>query len=475
MSKTMVRNINIAIMLAFMIGFGYLPPIDPITPVGMRTLGVFIGMLYGWVFIEVGAPSIIALVCMGLFSSSNMTAVLQTSMGNQVISLMIAILFLAAFIDQSGLGKGIVDSMLRMKIVKGRPLVFIFILELAAFLMTVLGSGYATIVIMIALMKEMKSKLNYPVGSRQLTAILVGVLLGCCVAEPSLPIKAGPVIFYGIVSDVYTLDALKYCLAMLPCIFLNLALYPLFCKYIMRIDFSALKEVTEYYCNQPAEPFTKEQKRALAVAVTFLVALLFTALPFTWGWFVKIKSLGLGGLGLAVLGIMWLIRIDGQPVMDLRKLMKNFNFQPIFMACAVLFTVSALTKDDTGVKLLLSQLLGPILEGQSPLVIIMIMVILAGVLTEFMNNSVIASLLLATGALLAQTMPGLSVGALLIGIPLAAYASIAMPSANAVCAMVFAETELVTPKSMMAQGWAAVAFFLFLVCLELPYIVWMMG
>ena len=102
MSKSAIRWIKIAIMLLLMIGFGFLPTIGPITPIGMRTLGVFLGMLFGWVFIEVGAPSILALVFMGLFSSSNMTVVLQGSIGHQVISLLIAVLFLAAFIDQTG-------------------------------------------------------------------------------------------------------------------------------------------------------------------------------------------------------------------------------------------------------------------------------------------------------------------------------------------------------------------------------------
>lgn len=92
-----------------------------------------------------------------------------------------------------------------------------------------------------------------------------------------------------------------------------------------------------------------------------------------------------------------------------------------------------------------------------------------------MNSSVVTSLLLATGALLAQSVPGITIGALLLAIPLAAYSSIAMPSANAGCAMVFAETELVTSKSMMIQGWATVAFILLLLCLELPYISFIMG
>ncbi len=32
--------------IAIMFGFGFLPPIAPITPLGMRVLGVFIGVIF---------------------------------------------------------------------------------------------------------------------------------------------------------------------------------------------------------------------------------------------------------------------------------------------------------------------------------------------------------------------------------------------------------------------------------------------
>ena len=34
--------------IAFLFGFGYLPAIEPITPMGMRILGIFIGAIYLW-------------------------------------------------------------------------------------------------------------------------------------------------------------------------------------------------------------------------------------------------------------------------------------------------------------------------------------------------------------------------------------------------------------------------------------------
>ena len=37
--------IHVAISLLLMLGFGHLPPIEPLTPFGMKALGIFLGKM----------------------------------------------------------------------------------------------------------------------------------------------------------------------------------------------------------------------------------------------------------------------------------------------------------------------------------------------------------------------------------------------------------------------------------------------
>ena len=48
--KGMSDYIKYAIVLLFMFGFRYVPPIAPMTPYGMGVLGVLIGAILGWSF-----------------------------------------------------------------------------------------------------------------------------------------------------------------------------------------------------------------------------------------------------------------------------------------------------------------------------------------------------------------------------------------------------------------------------------------
>ena len=60
--------IVMAISLLVMIGFGYIPPFtDPITPIGMRMLGIFIGMIFGWLFGYNAITAVMALLVCGLY------------------------------------------------------------------------------------------------------------------------------------------------------------------------------------------------------------------------------------------------------------------------------------------------------------------------------------------------------------------------------------------------------------------------
>lgn len=46
--------------------FWLLPPIDPITPVGMKCLGAFLGMIYLWSMVDTLWPSIFGLCMLGI-------------------------------------------------------------------------------------------------------------------------------------------------------------------------------------------------------------------------------------------------------------------------------------------------------------------------------------------------------------------------------------------------------------------------
>ena len=57
-----MQYINILVTALLMFGFGFLPPFATLTPVGMRLLGIFLGVIYGYSTCEIVWPSLRAMV-----------------------------------------------------------------------------------------------------------------------------------------------------------------------------------------------------------------------------------------------------------------------------------------------------------------------------------------------------------------------------------------------------------------------------
>ena len=60
-SKDMKTYIHSIIGIIIMFGFGYLPAPEPITPMGMQVLGIFIGLIYLWCLVDLLWPSVFLL------------------------------------------------------------------------------------------------------------------------------------------------------------------------------------------------------------------------------------------------------------------------------------------------------------------------------------------------------------------------------------------------------------------------------
>ena len=65
--------VHVAIFLLITFGFGFLPPFAQITDVGMKVLGAFLGAVYGWLFIALDWPSLIALLALGISGYADTT------------------------------------------------------------------------------------------------------------------------------------------------------------------------------------------------------------------------------------------------------------------------------------------------------------------------------------------------------------------------------------------------------------------
>ncbi|WP_283171236.1 hypothetical protein [Curtanaerobium respiraculi] len=141
-SKSIAYWVNSAICLTIMFGFGQLPAIAPLTPLGMNVLGIFFGLLYGWITVGIVWPSIFGLMALMLVGGMRPKALFNASFGDPIVVMMFFIFIFCATISYYGLSRFISLRCITIKAVSGKPWAFTFVFLLSIFL---LGGSYQLI------------------------------------------------------------------------------------------------------------------------------------------------------------------------------------------------------------------------------------------------------------------------------------------------------------------------------------------
>ncbi len=113
--------IHSAISLIIMFGFGQLPAVEPLTPLGMNLIGIFLGVLYGWIFVEIVWPSLAGLLALMLIGGMKPKVLLAKSFGDPIVQMMFFIFVFCATISHYGLSRFISLWFISRSWLRGRP------------------------------------------------------------------------------------------------------------------------------------------------------------------------------------------------------------------------------------------------------------------------------------------------------------------------------------------------------------------
>lgn len=135
------------IVIFFMIGFGRIFKIDGVTSAGMQILGIFLGLVWGWSFIEMGWPSLLGIFSLGLSDYMSMTEALKAGFGDNCVLLVFFCLIFAAYLDSTGINRVIANWFISRKVCYGRPWIFTLMLLLMAYVLGATVSLFAALLV----------------------------------------------------------------------------------------------------------------------------------------------------------------------------------------------------------------------------------------------------------------------------------------------------------------------------------------
>ncbi len=122
--KLLLSIVHYVIMIALIVCIRNIPPLEPITVKGMQLLGLLIGLIYGWSAIGMIGPSLLGIFILGFTQDLTVAKALEVSMGNTIVVFMLLSFLLIKLSELEGVPKYILEKMLSLKLLKGRPMLF---------------------------------------------------------------------------------------------------------------------------------------------------------------------------------------------------------------------------------------------------------------------------------------------------------------------------------------------------------------
>lgn len=397
-AKTDVKYyIHVLIMLLLFFGFGYISPIGTITAVGMQVLGVFLGMIWGWMFIDMLWPSLLGMIALGMTDyTDGVLKIFSSGFSNKNVILVFFFLVLSQYLEHSGLSKTIAFKLLTLKAIEGKPWLICFMILLITYLLGVFISIYAVIFLVWAIIYDMCQLAGYNKKEALPAFLLVGVAQISALGSTIMPYQTFSAVVLNALNSAtgIAVPSTSFIAFNLIVSFLALLAYFFACKFIIKIDVSRFKGLNrEKILNGNQINYDAEQKIATVVVCLFLFLILVPSFLGDGNILYKFyKKIGDQGILVMLMCTVCALKIRGNYLAKMDKMInKGINWSLLFLLMATFTIGDAVNSDAAGIITQISTILTPIFSKMSAVVFLIASFVLLGMITQIAHNLVLAA------------------------------------------------------------------------------------
>lgn len=360
-------------MLAFMFGFGYLPPVLGLTPLGMHALGIFIGLLWAWTAVDLLWPSLLGMVAIGLTGWCSIQQAFSTGFGDSTIILVFFMFSFVEYLQQTGLSRSIACWFISRKICIGRPWIFVLMLMLASYCIGATTSCIVSLVIGWPIFYEICAITGYKPKEKFPLLVVIGVLYCSALGGAVFPFRPIAALVINSVSGITgeAIDPLVFSFTSFAITICLVFIYIVICKFILRPDVTPLIAAGDPYAKYRGQSFSPKAKvGGIAMICVLSCNFLPSILPKSWGITVFLSQFSMAAIFATAILFIGVIRFSGEPDANMPKTFRNgVNWATVIMLASSMPLAAMLKDPATGVNTMFTTLILKLLEGASPLLV----------------------------------------------------------------------------------------------------------
>ena len=436
-SKGLIKNktvfhVTIALIIGIIVYLVLQPQDGQLTEAGIRVLSVTIPTIYLWVTLNTHWTCLLYPLLIVASGTMAPASVWQASMGNFIVMNALVFLILCMLLAERGIMDKLALWFMSRKMCRGRPFVFLGMFYLSKLIVGLSMSNTPISILYINLTTKITEQIGVKKGHSLNRILYIGTLWANGIQSSASPITFG-IMMIGILAGMGVVVTMaQWLVAGLALSFLGIIVIMIGVR-IYNPDVTLLKNLDIDLLVRDVPPLTKRAK-ATAVVVAATIALVMLPeffilagiFPDLFRWISGLTSPAIAIAGVVALCI---IPCDGEQLLDFPKSVSKVPLTILlFIACIMLMTAT-IAAEWTGIVPWLSANISPLVDGFSPLTVMIILMILCVFQTNFLSSTVTMNLYFFVGvALLADT--GISIGAWGILVAMAANVSILTPGAS---------------------------------------------
>jgi sodium-dependent dicarboxylate transporter 2/3/5 len=447
--KNTAYYINSVIGVAIMLFFGYLPPFSTVTEMGMKILGIYIGLLYLWSTVDMIWPSLLGVIVTGFSGYKSVSGVLSAGWGDGTVIYIWLICMFAYFVNKSGVSDNIVRGIMRLKIAQGRPWVVSFLFLVATYAVGALVSMTPACLIVWAFFQNFARDMGFKKGDKYVSFMIVGIALAGLMGFTLFNFRVPGSILIGYIEAAGgSVSFIGYSITAFIVGFGSLIVYTLIGKFIIRPDISRIKNG---YTFEAGEKMTAYQKQIMfltfALIIVFIIQSMFGSTVV--GKF--LTTLGTSGIVVVFLFVMGFIRRkDGNLFADLVDATKNGVPWPVFYILIIGMPLAfAMTDESLGIQQMLTNIFNSVIGtgASGKFIFIIFITFLTAFSTQFLLNQIPGMVIFPIASAYCAALD-VNPGMLACMITVCANCSIVLPSANPIAGVMHGMTDWISSKEI---------------------------
>ena len=414
LSMPLPRLTKILVSLAIIVLFWFVPAPEPLTQIGMRVIGVFIGTVLLLSLVDTVWPAILAVALLSRTGVASLNEAIAGTLGSWIVYFVLMSFVMTYALNKSGFTDRLVAKFMGMKFVSKSPWVFTISMATIGLILACFMDQVPAAAFMLMFANKVYEELGYTKKDAYPHIANIMVIYGVIIGGAMTPISHSLALLgMGIYEAAAgtSMSLFTYLTFGVPT---GIVLY-IVLTVIMRltcggVDMSKFKD---FDVQKVLKHQGKMQVRELVTVIVFFGTVVLWMLPGVAGMFTNAAWVStLNGYGItfwAILSVvlMSVISVNDEPIINLKEVMNaNTNWAILVFIAIGVYLGNALSNNATGINDWITSNITPLINSVSPLVVVLIITFAGVCLTNFASNVSTITVMTGVGVALALASNG---------------------------------------------------------------------